>query len=43
MGEEVLWTIAFGLIGTINGLITIWQNSMVVEAKFECECCLFVV
>jgi hypothetical protein len=42
MGEEVLWTITFGLIGTIIGLITIWQNSMVVEAKLERKSCAWV-
>jgi hypothetical protein len=37
MDEEVLWTIAFGLIGTIIGLVTIWQNSVVVQARLECK------
>ncbi|KPI43227.1 uncharacterized protein AB675_7120 [Cyphellophora attinorum] len=35
MDEEVLWTITFGLIGTIIGLVTIWQNSIVIQAKIE--------
>lgn len=37
MTDEAFWTIVFGLIATVIGCVTIWQNSQVIEVKDEGE------
>ncbi|KAK7900699.1 hypothetical protein LTR67_002983 [Exophiala xenobiotica] len=35
MAAELIWSIVFGVIATIIGLVTIWQNFQIVRVKVE--------
>ena len=33
MTEEVFWTIVFGTVASAIGLVTIWQNSQIIQTR----------